>query len=515
MRGKPFLAPWVSLAFLIAGPAPAAEFTLGFDGCPPSPVEGEPGEVKTFEIFAALTTTDNDRPFGVGAWSLSIEIIGGELDSIEVEGIIVDAVLDMDHDCDRDTDLIHFDHYPVDLGDSFTKIAAKASGALDPNRKGAISAILLHPVYGSCRSRARLQPNGTQRLAKLLVKATIPEVETDQEVILRYEDEFRSAVSQPVRNEVVFDYATYDPLRSECRFTLRKRTAPILALDFDGSPGSPVEGAPGEVKTFEVYPTLTTLGILSPDGPHSWAIGVGITGGEIKAIEIKGLLVSTVFDHDGDPSTPPLDPYLLDLGTAPSRDAELAASAVDPTRVGAISMVMLDRERKMVLQPNGTQRIARVRFEAVVPDTDDPKEVVLRFEDGFGGRRNWINLDDLYAPPTLGECRFTLVKETPKTQVPGDSDQSGSLDLADAIAIFGTLFQGSPQDFPCGDGSPSDPGNLSLLDWQGDGAIDISDGVGALRFLFLGGPAHHLAVPGNEFRGCAPIYGCPESATCR
>src|SRR6185503_2305260 len=100
-------------------------------------------------------------------------------------------------------------------------------------------------------------------------------------------------------------------------------------------------------------------------------IGVGISGGEIRAIEVKGLLVPTVFDHDGDRSTPPLDPYLLDLGTAPSRDAELASSVADPTRLGAISMVMLDRERKMVLHPNGTQRIARVRFEARVPETDE------------------------------------------------------------------------------------------------------------------------------------------------
>jgi len=242
---------------------------------------------------------------------------------------------------------------------------------------------------------------------------------------------------------------------------------------------------------------------------------VGIQGGEIKAIEIQGLLVSTVFDHDGDPSTPPLDPYLLDLGSAPSRDAELATSAADPTRLGAISMVMLDRERKMVLHPNATQRISRVRFESRVPETEEAKEVVLRFEDGFGGRRNWINLDDLYDPPTLGECRVTLVKETPKTQVPGDSDQSGSLDVADAISIFGTLFHGNPKDFPCGDGSPSDPGNKSLLDWQGDGTLDLTDGIAALRFLFLGGPAHRLAVPGNELRGCAPISGCPESATCR
>jgi len=100
-------------------------------------------------------------------------------------------------------------------------------------------------------------------------------------------------------------------------------------------------------------------------------------------------------------------------------------------------------------------------------------------------------------------------------QVPGDSDQSGSLDLSDAISIFGTLFLGSPKVFPCGDGSPSDSGNKALLDWQDDGAVDISDGIAVLRFLLLGGPAHRLGVPGDELRGCALVYGCPEGASCR
>jgi hypothetical protein len=517
MTGKTCLSAWICVTFLISGSAQAATFSLGFEGCPAGPVEGEPGEVKRFEIFPTLTTAENDLPWGPVGWTLSIEVIGGELDSIEVKGIIIDAIVNDDHDCDAGTPPIHYDHYPFDLADTFTNIAAKATGAdpsplNDPNRKGAISAIILDTGCGT----ATLQPNGTVRIAKMVVAARIPEDGAEREVVLRYQDGLRSTVSRRVDNVVTFDRVFHrNPVLGECRFTVRKQPPPILALGFDGCPRSPVEGAPGESRTFEIFPTLTTLANFGPDGPDIWAISVGISGGRIKAIDLGGLRVSTVFDHDGDPATPPLDPYYLDLGTARPRDAELAAFHSDPSRIGAISMVMLDRERKMVLHQNGTERIARIVVEADVPVNEEPAEVVLRFEDGFGSRRNWINLDDVYEPPALGECRFTLVKGTPSMQLPGDANQSGSLDLSDAVTLIGILFQTRPERFPCGDGSPSDPGNRALLDWQGDGAIDITDVVAALQFLFLGGPAHRLAIPGNELRGCVPIYVCPKGTGCR
>ena len=48
-------------------------------------------------------------------------------------------------------------------------------------------------------------------------------------------------------------------------------------------------------------------------------------------------------------------------------------------------------------------------------------------------------------------------------RVPGDCNESGSLDISDAICIFGTLFLGSPSRYPCGDGESSDPANVALL----------------------------------------------------
>jgi hypothetical protein len=98
--------------------------------------------------------------------------------------------------------------------------------------------------------------------------------------------------------------------------------------------------------------------------------------------------------------------------------------------------------------------------------------------------------------------------------VPGDCNADGVLNIADASCVFGVLFLGTPELFPCGDGTPTDPGSRILIDWQGDGRIDLSDGVAGLNFLFNNGPAHRLAVEGDEVRGCVVMPGCPDNADC-
>jgi len=104
--------------------------------------------------------------------------------------------------------------------------------------------------------------------------------------------------------------------------------------------------------------------------------------------------------------------------------------------------------------------------------------------------------------------------KAPGKQVPGDCNQDAVLDLSDAVCALGVLFNGNPPLFPCGDGSPTDPGNITLIDWQPDGAIDLSDLVAMLQFLFSRAAAHPLAVPGAETTECVAIHGCEDSAGC-
>ncbi len=106
--------------------------------------------------------------------------------------------------------------------------------------------------------------------------------------------------------------------------------------------------------------------------------------------------------------------------------------------------------------------------------------------------------------PSLSDCGIGR-------QLPGDCNQSGTLDISDAICVFGVLFLGS-ETSPCG--STQSEANIELISWLDNDSIDLSDGVGSLRFLFQGGPRHRRSVPGSETTECVPIVGCPDNAKC-
>jgi ELWxxDGT repeat protein len=86
----------------------------------------------------------------------------------------------------------------------------------------------------------------------------------------------------------------------------------------------------------------------------------------------------------------------------------------------------------------------------------------------------------------------------------GDTNTDGALDLSDAIATLGYLFLGSDA-----------PGCLDAADTNDSGAVDLSDAVFTLSFLFLGGPA-----PAAPFGGCGAdpaddALDCLAAAPCR
>jgi hypothetical protein len=89
-------------------------------------------------------------------------------------------------------------------------------------------------------------------------------------------------------------------------------------------------------------------------------------------------------------------------------------------------------------------------------------------------------------------------------QAPGDCNQDGMVDVSDSICMLGHLFLGSPEMLPCEGGAAASPGNLALVDFNGDTTPDLTDAVSMLTFLFGGGPAHVLG------RECVDIEGCPD-----
>ena len=90
-------------------------------------------------------------------------------------------------------------------------------------------------------------------------------------------------------------------------------------------------------------------------------------------------------------------------------------------------------------------------------------------------------------------------------QMPGDVNQDGVLNLSDAVSVLTYLFQGTPAELPCGDGSAADAGNRALLDSDGGGTIHMADAIYVLNFLYQGGAPPAL---GTE---CVPIAGCEDA----
>jgi hypothetical protein len=89
-------------------------------------------------------------------------------------------------------------------------------------------------------------------------------------------------------------------------------------------------------------------------------------------------------------------------------------------------------------------------------------------------------------------------------QLPGDVDQSLTLEIADAIVILAHLFTDTALTPPCGDDFASE-GNRALLDFNADGRLDPSDVVRLLSFLFARGAPHALGAECTEVRGCPSL----------
>jgi hypothetical protein len=119
---------------------------------------------------------------------------------------------------------------------------------------------------------------------------------------------------------------------------------------------------------------------------------------------------------------------------------------------------------------------------------------------------------------TSADADFDLVPDECQLglQLPGDCDQSGDIDVADAVCLLSVLFLGIPPRLPCEDRFPGGDGDVRLLDWQGDLLVDISDAVALVQHEFLGAPAHQIHEESSRTIGsCVFLIECPSSPSCR
>ncbi len=103
-----------------------------------------------------------------------------------------------------------------------------------------------------------------------------------------------------------------------------------------------------------------------------------------------------------------------------------------------------------------------------------------------------------------GELMAKYFQGAPGAQLAGDCNQDGAVDLSDVICLLGFLFQNNPATLPCA----TVPANPNLMECNGDGVIDLSDAIYKLAYLFQGDD------PPVQGVNCFSIPGCPQKPGC-
>jgi len=264
---------------------------------------------------------------------------------------------------------------------------------------------------------------------------------------------------------------------------------PAFALDLDAPSG--VEGEAGATVRYDVTASLASDGIATEDGVLGWSVSLSCENGAIVTATTDGTVVDELFDEG-------------------FRFTELTAG---PDNEGAVSAVVFSFREPVTLRPAGAAEILRLTVEASVPepvgDACEPAVTRVFYVDGRQGSGDPVGNRVVYRGASytaeLGSVSTDVCPlPTGGLQMPGDCNQDGSLDISDAICLFGYLFLGAPTELPCGDGANTDVANILLLDHNGDSDLDIADGIGVVVYLFQGGAP---PIAGME---CLPIERCPD-----
>jgi dockerin type I repeat protein len=268
-----------------------------------------------------------------------------------------------------------------------------------------------------------------------------------------------------------------------------------------------IYGQPGEVVTFDAFPTITTTNNFSSDGAQGWEFSLWATGCEVTAVSLKGVTVQTIYDEE-DASGNVIehhDPYPVDLGD-PSTFTHIASRQKCPDgKSGAASAVVLRSQERMVLQPSGTFRMARLKVQAEIPTPGECRPIGLRFETTLdhcssfeGSPLNVVTFRGASVRPREGRVDF-LACPIP-TFRRGDVNSDGAADISDVISGINFLYLGG-----------ATPGCLDAADVNDDGTIDLSDSIVLIADLFLP-VAAPIPDPGPFYCGVDPV---PDGLDCR
>jgi hypothetical protein len=198
------LCALIALAPFLAPQAAAVEFAYDFEGCPPA-IWGSPGAIHDFDLWVTLTARDNVLSHGIHGWSFGARAEGLDILWITTEGTAVDQY----------------------FNGGFV-LAELVDPELNGQGEGAVCAVVLsfHSPL------AALPPEGTERVARLGLQATIPP-EGDLDASISFVDGLQGS-GRPVTNaaDAGAEYLPADLGR--CDIDLRVGLPPFLRGDCDG-----------------------------------------------------------------------------------------------------------------------------------------------------------------------------------------------------------------------------------------------------------------------------------------
>jgi hypothetical protein len=247
------------------------------------------------------------------------------------------------------------------------------------------------------------------------------------------------------------------------------------------------------------------------EGPQGWSLSLASQGCvEVASVTTSGLAVETLFDDDGNPSTP-MTQARLDLGEASFRLAEKASGDYPkssiPGATGVISAVVLDQTRKRALLGDSTSKVLKVtyRYTAPIAPGDANPECRIAFLNGLKGQgqpvKNVITINGRSRSPLYHNLilRPIGIEVLIGRFTRGNVNDDGRVDLSDAVWIVEALVPAL--------GGPS-IACLDAGDVNGDERLELADAIFLIEYLFRSG-----RNPPSPFPGCGPGQD-PSPARC-
>jgi hypothetical protein len=292
------------------------------------------------------------------------------------------------------------------------------------------------------------------------------------------------------------------------------KDCPELGVTFSLEGPSVVTGPPGETVSFDVFVVLGAQDLGSQIvNVESWVSFVTADGASVVGATTNGTAAAPT---DADPPglvSPCRQEWTEVQPESPPPDLATAECPSQPVAQGLMILWRCPTNVYYEALPLGqgtAYRILRVTLEATIPLPGLETSCRVYFRDRCPLpvvilQNIWTSNGELELPRLL-DLEVKLLAQTTGTPFRrGDTNDSGTVDISDAVGTFNYLFLGAAA-----------PSCKDAADSNADGILDISDGVNTLAYLF--GGTSEIPAPGAKDCGAVlpaePGIGCELQRSC-